>query len=38
MFMASITRAAELIIASRGIGLGEPLAELRRRWVAQACR
>jgi tetratricopeptide (TPR) repeat protein len=37
MFMASITRAAELIIASRGIeALGEPLAQLRARWVAQA--
>jgi tetratricopeptide (TPR) repeat protein len=37
MFMASITRAAELIIASRGIeALGEPLAQLRERWVAQA--
>jgi tetratricopeptide (TPR) repeat protein len=37
MFMASITRAAELIIASHGIeALGEPLAQLRARWVAQA--
>lgn len=37
MFMASVTRAAELIVASRGIeAIGEPLAQLRRRWIAQA--
>jgi tetratricopeptide (TPR) repeat protein len=37
MFMAAVSRASELIVASEGIeALGPPLAQLRARWPAQA--
>lgn len=37
MFMAAVTRASELIVTTRGIdALGPELAQLRKRWPAQA--